>query len=237
MKTSLLLGGAIVLCLCAFFAPSLFAGLVGPKLEGAWQPDDYGTRVEIKGDTMLVLWRNVPVLETKFSVSHEGKKYVLQLEKTEMKDPKRSGTGARITECWVEDGKMHLRQHFEISGDDEEILEKTEESRYGAVKVVSDEMLPRLRGQWRCDADGGWELKISGETLQCRWRGGEWEQPVPIAVVRDIENPKRIRVVHKDPAEEELPPFRPFRYVDGKLVTRVIVTDKTPPELVFEKAE
>ena len=46
-----------------------------------------------------------------------------------------------------------------------------------------------------------------------------------------------IRIVHQDPAEENLPPFWPFVYRDGKLVSRVIVTDMDPPETIFEKVE
>ena len=50
MNKTVLLVGVIALGLFAVCTPSLFANICGPKLEGAWQPDDFGTRVEITGD-------------------------------------------------------------------------------------------------------------------------------------------------------------------------------------------
>ena len=236
MNKTVLLVGVIALGLFAVCTPSLFANICGPKLEGAWQPDDFGTRVEITGDTMLVLWRNAPVLETKFTVSGEGGKRVLHLEKDEMRNARDGRVFARITGCWVEDGMMHLLQHYDIAGDDEEILKPTKESRYGDVTVVSEKMMPRLRGRWITESDGGGEMEFIDGTLRCRLRNEKWNGPVPIAVTRDNDEPERIRIVHRNPAEQDILYFFDLRYVDGKLVARVHIDDDDPIRLVFEKA-
>lgn len=46
----------------------------GKKYDGAYVPADgtYGLRLELKGKHFVLLWRNSPVLETKFTVSDDG---------------------------------------------------------------------------------------------------------------------------------------------------------------------
>ena len=238
MNKMILLVGVIVLGLCTACSTSLFANVLGPRLEGAWQPDDYGTRIEITGDTMLILWRNAPVLETKFTVSREDGKYVLHLEKTEQRDARDGRLFAHVTGCWVEDGKMHLLQHFEIAGDDEEILMPTKESRYGDVTLVTEKYLPRIRGLWRTKGGGGWEIEIVGETLRCRGlRDDKWRETIPIVVTRDNDDPERIRIVHKDPSEEHVSCFFDLKYVKDRLVAHEIIADGDSPKLVFEKVK
>ncbi len=236
MKSAMLLIAFLVLAVV--FAPSLLAEIAGPRLDGAWQPDDYGTRVEIKGDTMTVLWRSAPVLETKFSVAAEGEKRVLRLEKTGLRYRDADEDYAAVTACWVEDGKMHLCQRFPITGDDEEILAPTTESRYGDVTVITEKMLPRLQGEWRT-ADGRHAIRIAGATLESRFGGDDWERPVRIAVVRYNwkRDQDRCTIVPEDPAQHELVPFTTFEYKKGRLHTRIIVHDADSPEFVFEKAE
>ena len=238
MNKMILLVGAIVLGLCTACSTSLFANVLGPRLEGAWQPDDYGTRVEITGDTLLLLWRNAPVLETKFSVSREGGKYVLHLEKTEQRDARDGRVYGHVTGCWVEDGVMHLLQRYEIAGDDEELLRPTKESRYGDVTLVTEKYLPRLRGLWRTKDGGRWELEIVGETLRYRdGREGEWRETIPIVVTRDTDEPERIRIVHRDPSEENVACFFELKYVRDRLVAREIIADGDSPKIVFEKVK
>ena len=248
MKKIILPVGALALGLLAGCGQS-FAGTGAPSLEGAWQPSDIGTRIEITGDTMLILWRNTPALETRFSVTEEDGKYVLHLENTElrhasadlrMKRTNRANDGmvyAHVTGCWVEDGTMHLLKRFDIAGDREEILKPTNQSRYGDVTIVTEEMLPRLRGLWRTK-DGDTALEFVGETLRCRNRGLSWDpEEIPVAVVRYNYAPEEIHIVHKDPAMESVFYFSDLRYDNGKLVALMHVADANSIEFVFEKAK
>ncbi len=237
MKTTVITATLIVLFLGVSLTPGCRALGAAGNPEGAWQPDHYGWRIEITGDRMLVLWRNRPVLETTFTAARDGEKCVLRLAKTGLRYRDRSEDFATITECYVLGGKMVLRQRYSLGGEEEEeIFSPTRESRYGDVTVETEKWLPALAGRWR-SADG-YELEISADgSLRSRYGGKAWYDAQPIAVVRDNDDFDVIRIVHQDPAEENLPPFWPFVYRDGKLVSRVIVTDMDPPETIFEKVE
>ena len=91
---------AIVLCFCAWFAIPCGAFAGGAPLDGAWKPRDYGTRIEIDGDNILILWMNRPQLETTFTISEEGGKTVLHLEKTGMRERGDKKDYAQITGLW-----------------------------------------------------------------------------------------------------------------------------------------
>lgn len=233
-------GGALF-SFAALLLTSIFSTACGKgaSLDGAWQPDNYGTRVEIAGDKIVVLWRSAPVLETMFTVSQEGKRKVLRLEKTEMWDETRGHAIGAVTGCYVEDGKMHLLQHYEFAGDDEEILEPTTESRYGDAAVITEKMLPRIQGVWQTE-DGSYAIRISGSTLESRFRENAWAHPAKIAVVhynwRDDKD--SFAIVPEDPAQHEIEPFTIFEYKkDGKLHARIIVHDADSPDFAFEKVK
>ena len=60
----------LVLICCTAFGKGV-DGNVKELLQGFWAPRDYGTRIEITDDNLLVLWRNRPVLLTRFSVKKD----------------------------------------------------------------------------------------------------------------------------------------------------------------------
>ncbi|MBQ7514874.1 MAG: hypothetical protein IJS96_01215 [Schwartzia sp.] len=230
---------AAVLCFGVWMAipGGVFAN--GVSLDGAWKPRDYGTRIEIDGDTMLILWMNRPALETKFTVTEEDGKTVLHLEKTGLREPGDKKDYAQITGLWIEDGVMHFVKVFDIAGEKVEFLSPTTESRYGNVTVVTEKELPRLEGLWKTKDAGGYTLKIEGEALSWRFAQYEWEGPVAIAVVHENweKDPDRFTVRAKDPAREYIGFFTTFDYRDGKLHTEIPVYDAESPRLVFEKVE
>ena len=224
------------LFLTSFFSTA-FAG--GVPLEGAWKPRDYGTRIEITGDTMLILWMNRPQLETTFTVEEEDGKTVLHLEKTGLRERGDKKDYAQITGCWIEDGVMHFVKVFYIAGEKTELLSPTAESRYGNVTVVTEQELPRLEGIWKETGRMNYTLRIEGEKIFWRFANYEWEGPVEIAVVRNNweKEPDRFTIRAKDPAREYIGCFTTFDYRDGKLQTYIPVCDAESPKLVFEKAE
>ena len=159
MKTAAMLSLISLFLLGAF--STAFAD--GASLDGAWKPRDYGTRIEIDGDHILILWMNRAQLETTFTVTEEDGKTVLHLEKTGLRERGDQKDYAQITGLWVEDGQMHFVKVFDIAGEKSEVLSPTAESRYGNVTVVTEEELPRLEGLWKTNDRMDYTLKIEGE--------------------------------------------------------------------------
>jgi hypothetical protein len=230
---------AAVLFLCVSFAIPGNAFASNVSLDGAWKPNNYGTRIEIDGDTMLILWMNRPQLETTFTVTEEDGKTVLHLEKTGLRERGDKKDYAQITGLWVEDGVMHFVKVFDIAGEKEELLSPTTESRYGNVTVVTEEKLPRLEGIWKETGRMNYTLRIEGEKIFWRFAEYEWEGPVEIAVVHYNweKNEDKFTIRAKDPAREYVGHFTTFDYRDGKLHTYLPVYDADSPKLVFEKVE
>ena len=230
---------AAALCFCVWFAipGGVFANAA--SLDGAWKPRDYGTRIEIDGDHILILWMNRPQLETTFTVAEENGKTVLHLEKTGMRERGDKKDYAQITGLWVEDGVVHFVKVFDIAGEKTELLSPTAESRYGNVTVVTEQELPRLEGLWKETGRMNYTLRIEGEKIFWRFAEYEWEGPVEIAVVHENweKDPDKFTIRAKHPAVEYIGHFTTFDYRDGKLQTFIPVYDAESPKLVFEKVE
>lgn len=231
---------AVVAALCfgwLSFSSCAFAG--GASLNGAWKPHDYGTRIEIDGENILILWMNRPQLETTFTVTEENGKTVLHLEKTGMRERGDQKDYAQITGLWVEDGQMHFVKVFDIAGEKSEVLLLTTESRYGNVTVVTERELPRIEGIWKTNDRMEYTLKIEGERLSWRFAEYEWEGPVEFAVVHENweNDPDKFTIRPKNPAVDYFRGFTTFNYRDGKLYTQIPVYDAESPQLVFEKVE
>ena len=238
MKLSVFMAAA-AMCFCVWFAipGGVFAS--GASLDGAWKPHDYGTRIEIDGDNILILWMNRPQLETTFTVTEEDGKTVLHLEKTGMRERGDKKDYAQITGLWVEDGVMHFVKVFDIAGEKSEVLSPTTESRYGNVTVVTEKEMPRIEGLWKTKDRMEYTLKIEGEKLSWRFAEYEWEGPVEFAVVHENweNDPDKFTIRPKNPAVDYFRGFTTFNYRDGKLYTQIPVYDAESPQLVFEKVE
>ena len=213
-------------------------GNVKEMLQGFWAPGDYGTRIEIEGDRFLVLWRNSPVLNTTFSVKEDKDGCVVLLKDKGLRYQGASSDYATVTDCRLKDGKMYLHKYFPITGDSEEVLSKTTNSRYGNVTVITKEMLPRLTGLWKTD-DGRFEMKIENGMLTWRFNKSKWEKPEAIAVVRYNyeQNPEIFTIVNQDPSQDYICHLTPFRYNGGLLITHMLVYDAKAPDMIFEKIQ
>ena len=235
MKTAAMLSLISLFLLGAF--STAFAG--GASLDGAWKPRDYGTRIEIDGNHMLILWMNRPQLETTFTVTEEDGKTVLHLEKTGLRERGDQKDYAQITGLWVEDGQMHFVKVFDVAGEKSEVLSPTTESRYGNVTVVTEKELPRIEGVWKTKDRMDYTLKIEGEKISWRFAKYEWEGPVEFAVIHENweTDPDKFKIRPKNPAVDYFRGFTTFDYRDGKLHTEIPVYDAESPQLVFEKVE
>ena len=118
------------------------------ELNGAWEePGVIGTRIEISGSRLTVLWRNSPVLETKFSTKKQAGRTDLLPKSRGFRYKSAISDYAELKELYFEDGKLVLIEHFPITGDSETKLEKTDRSRYGDY-TIADEALNELKGTW-----------------------------------------------------------------------------------------
>ena len=165
MKTAAMLSLISLFLLGAF--STAFAD--GASLDGAWKPRDYGTRIEIDGENILILWMNRPQLKTTFTVTEEDGKTVLHLEQTGLRERGDQKDYAQITGLWVEDGQMHFVKVFDVAGEKSEVLSPTTESRYGNVTVVTEKELPRIEGVWKTKDRMDYTLKIEGEKISWRF--------------------------------------------------------------------
>ena len=235
MKTAAMLSLISLFLLSAF--STAFAD--GASLDGAWKPRDYGTRIEIDGENILILWMNRPQLKTTFTVTEEDGKTVLHLEQTGLRERGDQKDYAQITGLWVEDGQMHFVKVFDIAGEKSEVLSPTTESRYGNVTVVTEKELPRIEGVWKTKDRMDYTLKIEGEKISWRFAKYEWEGPVEFVVVHENweKDPDKFTIRPKNPAVDYFRGFTTFDYRDGKLHTEIPVYDAESPKLVFEKVE
>ena len=114
---------------------------------------------------------------------------------------------------------------------------------YGFKYILTDELMPRLKGLWKT-ADGKYKMKIENGMLAWRYGNSKWCEPEAIAVVGDKNSydPDFFVIVNNDPAIDSVCGLTHISHQDGKLVTyEYYVERRTPPSkplrLVFEKVK
>ncbi len=207
-----------------------------PDLDGAWEPGGYiGPRVEISGNELVRLWRNLPVLTTTFTLKEEDGRSLLILEDSGLRYTPESDPYATVTECRYEDGAITFVDDFPYSGESIEVLYPTDNSRYGNVTIVNETVLPMLEGRWT-DGDSTFFLDFQGNTMAYGYVDlplGETE----ILTVRHNSSGE-IRIVEEDPAMmDTVGMFGTMKWEDGVLRTFIPTTDIAPSELFFHKEE
>ena len=113
------------------------------KYDGAYVPADgsYGLRLELKGKHFALLWRNSPVLETKFTVDEDG---VFELSDNELRHTSGGDVYATLRNCRFRDDLIVLTEDFPITGESITELKLTEDSRYVNVTVETEAVAPLL---------------------------------------------------------------------------------------------
>ena len=210
-----------------------------PDLEGAWEPEYIGTRIEIKGDHLTILYRNRIVLDTNFALLTDGEVKILRLANNRLSYRDDKDDYAVIDKLYLENNQLHFETTYNIIGKDEEILNKTEASRYGDVEIVDDKFLPKLQGKWKAP-NANFILEIKGNVMICRYSDGSEMDRNEITVIHnnDESDPNYCHIIHKDPAVMEgVGIFTRFTYENGKLITYEIIFDADSPCLEFEKID
>ena len=134
------------------------------ELNGAWEMRGViGSRIEIDGKNIVILWRNAPVLDTTFKVKESDGAIELILKKDGMRYAGTYSDYATVKSITLRDGKLEFVEHFPITGDSKTVMEKTSNSRYGNYEIV-DGILDELQGVWK-SADGFVEIKIEGDRM------------------------------------------------------------------------
>lgn len=197
------------------------------ELAGAWEERGViGDRVEIDGKRITVLWRNMPVLETKYKAEKSDGGYVLALKDTGLRYRGDASNYAELTRVFYKDGSLELTKFFPITGESKDVLTKTEYSRYGNFTIV-DEILPELEGTWE-DDNGFLSLVFRGDTMALN---GEVTK---IHVLRPGSGYGCV-IADADPSKYDFPGFSRPEYLGGVITIRMIVCDAPPMEFTLKK--
>ena len=206
-----------------------------PELTGSWEePGVIGTRIEIEKNRVLILWRNGPVLDTTFTVEKTPEGVLrLRLKENGLRYESADSDYASVTDLYWKDGALHYCQLFPISGPSEEILKKTENSRFGNYTDVSRKILPELQGRWK-DTTGYHELRFRGSILE------NGTEKIRVCVLHSNylkEDDPVYRVVDADPAKYSVFFFGSMDYRNGELTAVIPVCDAPSIDLTFHKEQ
>ena len=181
----------------------------GTKLDGAYIPADgsYGLRLELEGSRFLLLWRNSPVLDTKYKLNADGE---LSLKENGLRTAYDNEPYATLTSCRLEGEQIVLTEFFPISGESVTALVRTEHSRYGNVTVVNDTVLPLLQGKWS-DERGFISLSFKGDKVTVNGDRTEYVA----AIKYNWETGNNFKIINKDPSKDYIVHFLPFDF-DGE---------------------
>ena len=213
-----------------------------PKnMDGAYIPADhtYGLRLELTGDRFLMLWRNSPVMDTTFTLREEGEKLIFELADINLRNRPSEEPYATVKECYMEDGFIYFLEYFPISGESMNKLTFTENTRYGNVDIVTEELLPELQGKWVEKSGSGFckEIVIEGDRMTMDGFDGKITAAFAVTKGRgfwDMKN-NRYDIVNKDPSRDGIGHMTCYTYEDGVIRAMIPVCDADAIRLEYVK--
>ncbi len=198
--------------------------------DGAWEEKGVvGSRIEIEGKKLTVLWRGGPVLETRFAAAEEDGKILLVPEENEMRYTPGGKPYGTVTRLEWQDGNILFTEHFPITGESSSLLSPTEKSRYGDVTIVDGEVLPVLKGKW--EGEGGYpSFEIRGGVI-----AADLSKENIRAVRRNWDG--KIELVSEDPSHDFVLGLSNIEVLDQNTISVVIPVCDAPriPILVRRK--
>ena len=200
------------------------------ELSGAWEERGViGTRIEIDGDGVCILWRNSTVLETTYKAEERDGGYELVLRKTGMRYAGDAKDYAEVSGLFYNGEELVFTEDFPITGKSESRLTKTENSRYGNY-TVCDEILKELAGTWK-SGDGFVEAVFKGDSLTfC----GERRK---IHVLKPNGTGGVYEIADADPSIYEMRGFSRLEYDGSALRTRMLVCDAPSVQYILTRTE
>ncbi|MBP5270672.1 MAG: hypothetical protein ILO42_06925 [Clostridia bacterium] len=198
-------------------------------LDGAWEePGVLGTRIEISGNKLTILWRNAPVLETTFRIIGTECGTELKPKKRELAYRSDLRPYAEVTSLVLRGEELELTKHFPITGDDLTVLRKTDRSRYGSYDVA-DELLPELQGRWS-DGSDYMAIVIKGDVFSLNGKAHRFHVLRPRG--RDTGE---YLIADVDPSVYGWDGFLRFTYCGGELRSLIQVCDAPSIPVTYRK--
>ncbi len=198
-----------------------------PDLDGAWEERGViGTRVEIEGGKLVILWRSAPVLTTAFSVKEREGGVELALKKKGLRYQGAASDYAEVTRLVFREGTLTLTEDFPITGESVTILTRTDRTRYGNY-VPSPEDATLVAGEWE-DEKGYYRLSFSGK--QATVNGNRHA----FVILRPMGNGP-LFVADENPAVEGWDGMDRLEIRGDTLVSRIFVCDASPVPLEFHR--
>ena len=195
------------------------------SLDGAYEPSHIGPRAEITGDLLTLLWRGSPTLSAHFTALETGGRVYLKLDENGLRNTPDSDPYATVKEVYFEDGRLTVLEDFPFSGESTEVMERTENNRYGNVTLVTGELLPLVQGSWKSDMLGV-PLRFEGDYLVGLTKTRR------VGLKRNYEQGGRIYIADADPARSNIEGFYNMYIENGRLFATVDVCDA--PSIVIE---
>lgn len=201
--------------------------------DGNWEePGVIGTRIEIENGKVVILWRNSPVLKTRFKVqkNDDGTLEAL-LEENGLRYENTDRVYATVTRLALKGDTLCFDELFPISGPSQNVLKRTDHSRYGDYTIVDREILPQLEGRWASD-DGYVTLRFRGNTLHIN------EDEIRIHALKSNGSFNgTYKIVNEDPSVYEVGHFYFMNYEGGALTAAIMVCDAPPAIMRFSKKQ
>ncbi len=205
-------------------------------LNGAWEePGVIGTRIEIDGTNLTILWRNAPVLETTFRISEKDDGLELIPKENGMAYSTDEKPYATVTRLFWHDGNLEFDELFPISGPSSQTLKKTMNSRYGNV-TICDEVLEELQGRW-VEVNGGEYFRISfrGDRMTLTDNGTRAVHAVRPNGYASMAG--GVMIIDADPSVYEWRGLGNMTYDGAVIRLQMFVCDAEPMFLTFKKAD
>ena len=200
------------------------------KLDGAWEERGViGTRIEIDGKRITVLWRGGPVLETTFKIVVSESGFELRLKKNGLRYAGAYSDYAEVKSVTYADGKLTFTEYFPITGESKTTLSRTDRTRYGDYDI-DQSVLPELQGVWKSDP---FEIEFKNDEAVL---DGDKRRIVVLRPRNGYGSEGRYIIADSDPSVDEWHGFSRFEYEGGVIRTRMLVCDAPSVEFVFRKS-
>ena len=202
------------------------------ELNGNWEePGVIGTRIEISGKNIVILWRNSPVLETKFTVVELKDKILLHLKKSGLRYSGTVTDYATVMSLTYKDGLLELKEFFPLTGESRTVLKKTENSRYGNYTEVDRQAIPIIKGKWISE-DGHFKIEFKDDFLIV----GDLSVKIHILQSNSEYSDKgALKIVDADPSHYDILNFNEMVYKKGMITATIPVCDAPAYITVFKR--
>ena len=193
-------------------------GIKYDELNGAWEERGViGTRIEIYNKEISIFWQNIEVNSTTYVLQKEDEKLILKLKNNELKH-KDGRVYAIVEEISYNNGKLSFIKNFPITGKNEEVLSKTENSRYGNYEIC-DDILKEIKGVWT-DGSEYMQIEIKNNVLKIN---GTTQKIHVLKSKSAYDN--EYKIVDIDPSVSSIGSFSKLLYKDGKIIAQIFVCD------------